>query len=349
MSVATATSTVLANLDAAARRGGALPLAQRLSHIRGWLADDLRDLERDLSDAGAGDDLAHRAANHLLALPGKRVRPLAVYLASRTGRATADPDVVRNIAVAAELVHTATLLHDDVLDEGTERRGASTSRMIYGNSASVLGGDQLLVAALQRVRGTGQSAALDELLQTISHMVAAEALQLRLRGTFVADRNLYMQVIDGKTAALFRWAMRAGARAGAQPDEVVDGLGDVGRALGIAFQLVDDTLDLAGEPCVTGKNTLSDLREGKLTWPLIVACERDPQLELRLSECARGRGDVDVLTLRDAVLATGCLDETTRRAQGFADTARMALGALPHSTARRALESVIDACVSRIR
>jgi len=355
MSVAPATSprtNVLADLGTAAHRSGVLPLAQRLARIRQWLGDDLALLEADLDATASGPDLAHKAARHLLERPGKRVRPLAVYLASMTaaGADAAGPaDGVKHLAVAAELVHAATLLHDDVIDEGTERRGATTARLVYGNSASVLAGDHLLVTALQRVTETGQTETLAELLACIGDMVAAEALQLKLRGTFVPDRDLYMEVIDGKTAALFRWAMRAGGRAAGHSPQVVDALGDAGRALGIAFQLVDDVLDLDGDPRVTGKNSLNDLREGKLTWPLIVACERDKSLEFRLRTIARSGGDVDLIGLRDDVLATESLDDTKRRAHGFADAAREALTQLPPSAARDALEAVVDACVSRVR
>lgn len=350
MSVATATSNVLQNLSTAANRAGVSTLAARLARIRQWLGDDLAQLERELAQTAAGGDLAHRAARHLLERPGKRIRPLAVYLAAQSGpRETFDHEAVKSLAVAAELVHAATLLHDDVIDEGSERRGVSTARLVYGNSASVLGGDHLLVTALQRVVSAGHTESLQELLATIGQMVAAEALQLRLRGTFTPERTLYMQVVDGKTAALFEWAMRSGGRAAGHDVAAVDALGRAGRALGIAFQLVDDVLDLEGDPRVTGKTALTDLREGKLTWPLIVACEYNPGLERRLAGASQHCDDQELCELRDAVLATSAVVDTKRRAMTFAGLARDALAELPPSPARGALEAVVDASVSRVR
>ena len=165
---------VLEPLTTVSQRAGLGPLASRLSEIRRWLASDLAGLEAALSaDAGGGDeDLARRAAAHLLGRPGKRIRPLCVFLASRAGDARPAPERVRDLAVAAELVHAATLLHDDVIDQGTERRGAPTARIIYGNPASVLGGDHLLVEALRRVGASGDPDMMERLLDVIAEMIA---------------------------------------------------------------------------------------------------------------------------------------------------------------------------------
>lgn len=358
-------TAVLDDLSQAAGQGGAPSLAERLSAIRRWLSTDLASVELALSESAQGENLAEAAARHLVALPGKRVRPLAVVLAAKACGGTLDPAVLSGLAVAAELVHAATLLHDDVIDEGMERRGAAASRVVYSNSASVLGGDHLLVTALQRVRRTGIGEALDELLAAIDAMVAAEALQLRLRGTFVPDRDLYMQVIDGKTAALFRWALRAGAMAGGGTAHQVEVLGNVGRALGIVFQLVDDVLDLQGASRVIGKTAMADLREGKLTWPLIIASERSPSLAQRLREAAGHQGNtgpsavgdtrphpepaVDLAALRRDIIATGCLEDTKVRCHSFAQSAYDALAELPQSEATEALKAVVDACIYRIR
>src|SRR5690606_25678383 len=185
---------------------------------------------------------------------------------------------VRDLAVACELVHAATLLHDDVIDEGTERRGAPAARVIYGNSASVLAGDALFTEALRLVGRAGVPGLLDELLTVIAEMVDAEALQLERRGRLDLSREAYLRVIRGKTATLFRWALRAGGGAAGLGAGQVDALGEAGASLGLAFQLTDDLLDLDGDPAVTGKDALADLRQGKVTWPVILACEREPDL-----------------------------------------------------------------------
>ena len=185
---------------------------------------------------------------------------------------------VCDLAVACELVHAATLLHDDVIDEGTERRGAEAARVVYGNSASILAGDYLLIEALSRVQHAGVPELLTTIMATIGQMVEAEALQLERRGRFEPDRASYMRVIEGKTASLFQWALSAGAILGGMGERDVEALSKAGLALGLVFQLVDDVLDLEGDPALTGKDMFADLLQGKLSWPLILATEADPGL-----------------------------------------------------------------------
>ncbi len=338
---------VLEPLGRVSRLHGAVDVAARLSALRDWLADDLADLERDLADVGAGGrDLAWRAARHLLAAPGKRVRPLCVMLAARMGGRPFD-QAVRAVAVACELVHSATLLHDDVIDLGDARRGTPTARVVYGNAASVLGGDHLLVDALQRVRATGAAPLLASLLDVIGAMVAGEALQLARRGRFEPDRAAYLEVVRGKTAVLFRWALEAGATLGGLPASSVAGLAEVGDALGMAFQLVDDVIDLEGD---AGKTTCADLREGKLTWPLVLAAERAPTLAARMRAFAAADGDVapvEARALVDAVRATGALADARAEAARYGARARRRLATLPEGPSRAALEAVVDAALAR--
>ena len=346
---------VLPQLEAATTREGLGDLAQSLAEMRTWLASDLSALEAALgTSTPEKGHLGHQAASHLLERPGKRVRPICVYLAARCGKETAPTHLVRPLAVAAELVHAATLLHDDVIDQGAERRGASAARVVYGNAASVLGGDHLLLEALDRVRKVDAYPSLmADLLQVISAMVAGEALQLERRGTFDPDPELYNRVLAGKTAALFRWAMTAGATVAKLPTEQIEALALAGESLGMAFQLIDDALDLAGDSATIGKDGLLDLREGKLTWPLIVACERDPSLQTLLATIASDPSLLDDPTrrkrLQKRLLATGCIQATQARAKASADTARKALNSLPQSAARDALITVVAICVDRTR
>ena len=350
-------TAVLLPLRQVSERAGNNGLAEHLTQIQTWLSDDLAELEASLANLHTAAEeqseqanIAERAADHLLGRRGKRIRPMCVLLAARLGRG-ADPRQVRNAAVASELVHAATLLHDDVIDEGVDRRGALTARVVYGNSASILAGDHLLIEALRLVRQSGHIQLLDQLLNTVSEMVAAEALQLERRGRFEPDRATYLRIIEGKTAALFRWALAAGGTLGSLPLATTEILGRAGLALGLAFQLIDDVLDLEGSEAATGKSVLADLREGKLTWPLIVATERDPDLLAELGALAEGNGTNEATArlwkVVERVRRTEALEATRTFAEEQTTLARSLLAVVPDSPARRAVEIVIDAAVQR--
>ncbi|MFN3200253.1 MAG: polyprenyl synthetase family protein [Bradymonadia bacterium] len=347
---------VMGALSTAAGRHGVDPLAHRLLELGAWLGDDLLDLDQALDafipmDGGAVD-LSQKAAGHLVAQKGKRIRPLCVMLSARIGGRTFDP-AIRDLAVASELVHAATLLHDDVIDEGDERRGHATARVVFGNSASILGGDYLLIEALKLVRRAGAPVLLGRLLDTISQMVEAEAYQLERRHRFDPSRDLYYKVIEGKTAALFRWGLAAGGTMAGLAEGEVQALSEVGMALGTAFQLVDDILDLDGDPTVTGKAALADLREGKMTWPLIISVERDAALREQLSTWMTEKGadfdPAEASMVVSRMKAAGAIEATREEASRQADVAREKLSGLPEGRARAAIEAVVEATVSRFR
>lgn len=341
--------TVLPALSRLTSQHEVVGAASDIGAIWRWLAADLDDLERALGDVGDGQkDLAWRAARYLLARPGKRIRPVCVALAARIGGRGFDAEV-REAAVACELVHTATLLHDDVVDEGDLRRGSPAARRVYGNSASVLGGDHLLVDALLRVDSAVPSMRAG-LLRTMAQMVQAEALQLERRRRFEPDRATYLAIARGKTASLFRWAMEAGGALGHLDTAGCVALGGVGEALGVAFQLIDDTLDLAGDPATTGKSACTDLREGKLTWPLIVAGERSEDVAARLRYLAAADGEITAEVAADLVkdvLATGAVQATICEAERHAEAARAHLRGLPNGRAQQALSAIVEAAVAR--
>jgi octaprenyl-diphosphate synthase len=274
---------------------------------------------------------------------------MCVVLASRLGQGL--DDETREFGVAVELVHCATLLHDDVVDAGDQRRGVPAARTLYGNAASIFAGDWLLVDALRRVRGAEMPDVLIRLLDIIDEMIFAEAIQLENRGKIDARMDTYMRVVEGKTAALFRWAMFAGARAGGLDAEACDALESYGRHLGVAFQLIDDHLDYAGDGQTIGKSPFTDLREGKMTHPVIVALERDPSLRPVLEQLVTSTSD-DVPEeprhrLLSALNHTGALESTREVAIREADAACEALTNLPDSRARDALVTVARATVHR--
>jgi octaprenyl-diphosphate synthase len=326
---------------------GAAELGERLAGLGRFVRGDLAAFETELAAIPRGARAVHRAAHHLLDLRGKHLRPLCVALASRFGDGFTPR--ARALAVAVELVHSATLLHDDVVDVAERRRGQPTACTVYGNAASIFAGDWLLVAALRRIAASGVDGVLDRMLAVIDEMIVAESVQLERRGRVAADRAEYFQIVEGKTAALFRWAMIAGARTAALPPACEAALERYGLHLGVAFQAVDDELDFASDGGTTGKDPLADLREGKMTFPLVVALEREPSLADRIGALLGEDvpASVELSAVAAAVRATGALAATRALAEEHAALARAQLEALPAGAARDALVTVALASLER--
>jgi octaprenyl-diphosphate synthase len=323
-----ADADTLARLDAAAPRGvDPARTQERLEALRALLDGELERLDAQLPGhvADAAPDV-RAASRHLLDAGGKRLRPLLVLLA---GRAAGDPAraPILCLAGAAELVHSATLLHDDVIDDGRVRRGVPAARLLWGNAVSVLGGDFLLARALELALCSEIPGALSSLLAVVRRMIDGEALQLDRRGRLDPDEGAYREIVDAKTAALFGWCGRAGALAAGAPERVAEALEAYGLDLGRAFQIVDDVLDLAGRPDELGKTLLADVREGKLTLPILYAIRRRPLLQELLTTAAEN----PELAPRAAaeITATGALDEALAEARFRTGAACEALAAVP--------------------
>ena len=344
-----AASDVLTSLQAVCDSQGLGDLSAHLADLAGLVSWDMSELEKGIQSLPVGESVVHKSARHLLEIAGKRLRPMCVVLASQLGEGL--DDKTREFGVAVELVHCATLLHDDVVDAGDQRRGAPAARTLYGNAASIFAGDWLLVDALRRVRAAEMPDVLVRLLDIIDEMIFAEAIQLENRGRIDARMRTYMQVVEGKTAALFRWAMFAGARAGGLESESCKALERYGLHLGVAFQLIDDHLDYAGDGSTIGKTPFTDLREGKMTHPVIIALERDPSLQSVLEELVASSVDEVPKAAKSQLLSalthTGALESTRELAIREADEACLALEGLPEGRARDALITVARATVHR--
>lgn len=356
---------VLPRLSEITADHGANALSARLAAVQELLAVDLAEVERRLSAIEPADTPTGGAARQMLATRGKRLRPMCVALAARVGQGLRDEH--RELAVAAELVHEATLLHDDVVDLGDLRRGAPTSRAVFGNAASIFAGDWLLTDALQRIERAGVEGLLGRMLDTLKEMLDAESLQLqgRARLTPASDgrparvtsvvgaraHDDYHRIVRGKTASLFGWALYAGARAGACSDEVAAALETFGRAMGTAFQIVDDVLDLAGDERELGKTAFTDVREGMVTYPILVALAGDPGLGEVLAEaCAAGRvSPVAIERITEALTRTSALAESRKAAHDLERQALAALELVPAGAARDGLAALARASVDRAR
>jgi octaprenyl-diphosphate synthase len=316
-------------------------------HLHRGLADveqQLRGLLREDSSAAA------LSARHLLASGGKRVRPMLCLLAARAFPPGEPHPGAEQLAFVAEAIHGATLLHDDVLDLGDTRRGRPTARRLFGNNASVLGGDLLLVEALAAVQQAGLPELMGSLLGVLSRLVAAEAMQLDNRGRVDLDPDEYFAVVDGKTASLFEWALEAGGRCGGASEAQVEALRLFGSDVGYAFQLLDDLLDLTRDPDALGKGVLQDLAGGTVTFPVLLALQGRPALADRLARVARGDDDdAFVGDLLEAVDRSGAVLRTRERIGGHTSSALARLGSLPRSAAREALAEIAGTLARRAR
>jgi octaprenyl-diphosphate synthase len=335
-------------------------LASRLEALQAWLSGDLQAVEQSLLTSN-GAHLAQRAGFHILKSGGKRLRPLCTLIAGRVGPKSSDPQVrahVRDLAVAVELVHAATLLHDDVVDLQDKRRGALTSRVLHGNEVSIFAGDWLLVEALRRIVSAGVPELVTDALSTIEAMIFAEVEQVERAKTLASDKDGYFRVIDGKTAALFRWALRAGAMASGCDARTTEALVAYGTDIGIAFQLVDDVLDLDGEEDKIGKGLFSDLAEGKITLPLGLLLERRPELRGLITDLRQRCNEADwrqdpatramCALVLEAVRASGALQDARAVAELRVQRAKKALDALPADLAEvQALRQIADVLAVR--
>ncbi|WP_171208993.1 MULTISPECIES: polyprenyl synthetase family protein [unclassified Ruegeria] len=286
---------------------------------------------------------------HLVEAGGKRLRPMLTLAAANLFGYAGDHHV--RLAATVEFIHTATLLHDDVVDESGQRRGRPTANLLWDNKSSVLVGDYLFSRSFQLMVETGSLRVLDILSNASATIAEGEVLQMTAATDLRTDESVYLQVVRGKTAALFSAATEVGAVIAGASDAQVQALFDYGDALGIAFQIADDLLDYQGDSKATGKNVGDDFRERKLTLPVIKAVAQATPEERAFWQrtIEKGRqedGDLDqALALMHKY---GTLDATRADAFGWATKAKAALEGLPDHELRDLLRDLADYVVSRL-
>ncbi len=293
-------------------------------------------------------EMVPQLARYLIEAGGKRLRPMLTVAAALvfdrpTGAQT-------NYAAAVEFMHNATLLHDDVVDESDMRRGRPAARMIWGNQASVLVGDYLLGQAFLMMVETGKLDALGVLASAATVIAEGEVFQLSKAGDLSATPADYDQVIRAKTATLFQAAAEVGAMAGGADEAGRRALRDYGLELGLAFQLVDDVLDYRGESGAMGKNTGDDLREGKMTLPVILALADANPAEREIITASLGKPDASDTALSQVVAILNrhnALGRTVEQADEHVRSARAALDPLPDSEMKTILSDIAEFYVSR--
>ncbi len=294
-------------------------------------------------------DLIPELAHHLINSGGKRLRPMLTLAAAQMCGYQGDAHI--KLATSVEFMHTATLLHDDVVDESDLRRGKKTARLIWGNQASVLVGDYLLGQAFKMMVETGSLEALGILSDASSIIAEGEVLQLAAANNTATTEDAYMQVIDAKTAALFAAAAEVGGVVADRPDEEKAALASYGRNLGIAFQLVDDALDYSGKEAEIGKTVGDDFREGKITLPVVLSYRRGDEIERKFWKRTLEDSDQTDDDLKYAIKLMekhNSINETKDRARHYGTIARDALDIFPDNKHKAALLEVIDFCVARV-
>ena len=286
---------------------------------------------------------------HLVEAGGKRLRPLLTLAAARMLGYAGDDHV--KLAATVEFIHTATLLHDDVVDESQRRRGRPTANLLWDNKSSVLVGDYLFSRSFQLMVETGNLRVLDILADASATIAEGEVLQLTAAQDLRTDEGVYLQVVRGKTAALFAAATEVGGIIAGAPDAQVAALRDYGDALGIAFQIADDILDYGGSDTVIGKNTGDDFRERKLTLPVIKAVARADAAERAFWERVIERGDQREGDLAEALAVLRRHDSISASrdaALSWSARAKAALDNLPEHALRDTLSELADFVVRRL-
>ncbi|CAM3184688.1 octaprenyl-diphosphate synthase [Paracoccus aminovorans] len=286
---------------------------------------------------------------HLVEAGGKRLRPMLVLAAARLCGYQGDSHVL--LATAVEFIHTATLLHDDVVDESRQRRGRPTANLLWDNKSSVLVGDYLFARSFQLMADTGSMQVMRILANASATIAEGEVLQLTAAQDISTSEDTYVQIVRGKTAALFSAATEAGAVVSGADPAVQQALFDYGDALGIAFQIVDDLLDYGGSTTTIGKNVGDDFRERKLTLPVIKAIAAADAGERAFWERTIAKGDQqdgDLETALDILNRRGALTAARADAIAWADRAKAALAAAPDRPLRAILSDLADFVVSRL-
>ncbi|MGH1542809.1 MAG: polyprenyl synthetase family protein [Arenicella sp.] len=327
------------------------PSTSDIKPVLELVADDMQQVNSYIKNQLNSDvALINQLSHYIVQAGGKRLRPVSLLLCSHacSPETPQTSSAIITLAAIIEFIHTATLLHDDVVDESSQRRGKDTANEVWGNAASVLVGDFLYSRAFEMMVEVGSMRVMEVLAKTTNQIAEGEVMQLLNIGSADTTEEQYFSTIHNKTAILFASATQLGAIMHKQSQKVEQAMQQYGQYLGTAFQLVDDILDYTADASAMGKNVGDDLAEGKPTLPLINALQRASSTEKRVIEDAINNGDRNKL---DAVLeiieSTGSLAYTARKAQEQIELAHACLSHLPDSPYRTALEDLANFSVAR--
>ena len=335
---------VVVPLDQKDQPGASLQPLMRL------VGDDMKRVNGlILKRTGSDVELIPELAGHLIGSGGKRIRPMLTIAAAQMFGYEGDAHVT--LAASVEFMHTATLLHDDVVDESSMRRGKAAARIVWGNEASVLVGDFLLGQAFKMMVEVGSLKALAVLSNAAAVIAEGEVLQLAAAKNVSTSEDDYLTVIRAKTAALFSAATEIGPIVAGRGKDEQAAMRSFGNNLGIAFQLIDDALDYSGEEGTLGKSVGDDFREGKITLPVVLSYRRGDEAERGFWRRTLQEGAIEDGDLEEAVALMrrhGAIEDTVARASHYGAMARDALAIFPESTHRAALLEAVDFCINRV-
>jgi octaprenyl-diphosphate synthase len=328
---------------------GEKPGAESIDRLVALVRDDMaRVNETILSRTGSEVTMIPEVAQHLISSGGKRLRPMLTLATAILSHYAGQGHI--KLAASVEFMHTATLLHDDVVDESDLRRGKPSARKVWGNEASVLVGDFLLGQAFKMMVEVGSLQCLDVLSTAAAVIAEGEVMQLAAAKNTSTTEDEYLAVIRAKTAALFAAASEVGPILADAPEDAQKACRSYGLNLGIAFQLIDDALDYGGTAAKLGKNVGDDFREGKITLPVVLAFRRGSDEERAFWKGALENGNSDDAELARAIELLKkhrALEDTVERARHYGAMAKDALALFPATPMREALGEVVDFCISR--
>jgi octaprenyl-diphosphate synthase len=325
--------------------------APRLNDLYAGIQADLDKVEQSLQDLGrSSNPLVAEINRYLFQKGGKRIRPALLILSAKLFGHRGEDHVFWSSLV--EVIHTASLIHDDIVDKAELRRGRDTIHARWGSNITVLLGDYLYIRAIRYALKTRRMSLIDALAEVTTRMIEGELLECSVSGDPDLDETTYFAILEKKTAALFSAACRIGSLLGEATDEEADRLAAFGTDLGMAFQIIDDILDYTGQPDVLGKPVLSDLREGRITLPLIVTLRRldkPAQESLRRLILDRDTDPEALARIQAIVAANGALKEASALAARYSESAKSRLAGLPASVESETLSRIGDFLVERTK
>ena len=320
------------------------------AELLGRVSDEVAEIEREIRLAvDSKVEIIRKVADHTLGAGGKRLRPAFVILAGKAVNPNVDEDRLRRLGACMEIIHMATLVHDDVLDNSPTRRGKPTASATFGNIAAIMSGDVFLAKAMLLLANDGDLDVIRTVSEAVTEIAEGEVLEIEARGDFELDETTHLNILKMKTAAFIRCCCEIGALAAGGSKAQVAALGAYGEDAGMAFQIADDLLDYRGDKAKTGKPVATDFREGQSTLPLIYLCEKLSEAELQIARRRFGGtvNEDEIRMICDWMSSRGAFDRSELVAQGYIVKAQEALEELEPSLARDMLCAISEYVLAR--